>query len=253
MAKLTYIPFVFPGLDNVSAVFTTRRGGNCKAPFDEGNLSFDVGDDPYDVRANRTELASSLGVSQWHECRQVHGDIIHFEPEEGSPGNVAEIEGDGLATSAKGHALVVKTADCQPILLAHKNGDFVAALHNGWRGNAINFPGKGVAEICAHYSCEPSELLAVRGPSLSPKAAMFVNFTTDFEPGFENYYSETEQTMDLWKLTRDQLLEAGLEERNIYSLDMCTFSMPDTFFSYRREKESGRMCSLIWINRSSGE
>lgn len=247
MAKLTYIPFGFPGLENISAVFSTRKGGKCKAPYDEGNLSFDVGDDPYDVRENRTALAASLGVSHWHECKQVHGEIIHFEPESGSPGDIADLEGDGFATSEKGHALVIKTADCQPILMAHKNGDFVAALHNGWRGNAMNFPGSAVVRLCKHYGCNPSDLLAVRGPSLSPAAAQFVNFSTDFEPGLEKYFDKVSCTVDLWKLTHDQLTEAGLEPRNIYGLDMCTYSMTESFFSYRRDKVSGRQCSLIWI------
>ncbi|CCO23125.1 polyphenol oxidase family protein [Maridesulfovibrio hydrothermalis] len=247
MEKLTYIPFVFPGLENVSAVFSTRKGGKCKAPFDEGNLSFDVGDNPFDVRENRTALAASLSITHWHECKQVHGDIIHFEPESGSPGDQADVEGDGLAVSEKGHALVIKTADCQPVLLAHKSGAFVAALHNGWRGNAMNFPGKAVMRLCRHYDCNPADLLAVRGPSLSPPVSEFINFATDFEPGFESYFNEVDSTVDLWRLTHDQLAEAGLESGNIYSLDMCTFSMPDTFFSYRRDRETGRQCSLIWI------
>jgi len=247
MAKITCIPFVFPGLEKVSAVFTTRKSGKSEAPFDGGNLSFDVGEDPYDVRANRTALAASLGVSQWHECKQVHGDIIHFEPKSGSPEDHSDLEGDGFATSAAGHALVIKTADCQPVLIAHKSGDFVAGLHNGWRGNAMNFPGKGVKRICEYYNCNPEDLLAVRGPSLSPPASQFVNFATDFEPGFEQYFDKVSSTVDLWRMTRDQLVEAGLAERNIYGIDMCTYSMSETFFSYRRKKVSGRQCSLIWI------
>ncbi|WP_319777699.1 polyphenol oxidase family protein [Maridesulfovibrio sp.] len=247
MAKINFIPFVFPGLDNVSIAFSTRNGGCCKAPFDGGNISYDVGDDPYDVRANRTELAATLGISHWHECIQVHGDVVHYDLEEGSPADTPIIEGDGLATTAAGHALVVKTADCQPIMIAHKNGDFVAGLHNGWRGNAINFPGKGVADICEHYSCDPKDLLAVRGPSLSPAVAQFVNFESDFGPGFESYFDKESCTVDLWKLTIDQLVEAGLTRRNIHSLDLCTFSMARSFFSYRREKTTGRQCSLIWI------
>ncbi len=247
MAKINFIPFVFPGLDNVSVAFSTRSGGCCKPPFDGGNISYDVGDDPYDVRANRTELAATLGISHWHECIQVHGDVIHYDLADGSPADQAVLEGDGLATTSAGHALVVKTADCQPIMIAHKNGDFVAGLHNGWRGNAINFPGKGVADICERYSCDPGDLLAVRGPSLSPARAEFVNFESDFGPGFEAYFSRQSNTVDLWKLTIDQLTEAGLARRNIHSLDMCTYSMEDTFFSYRRNKETGRQCSLIWI------
>lgn len=247
MAEISYIPFVFPGLDKVSVAFSTRRGGSCKSPYDGGNISYDVGDDPYDVRVNRTELAASLGISHWHECIQVHGDVMHYDLEDGSPADKPILKGDGVATRAAGHAMVIKTADCQPIMIAHKNGDFVAGLHNGWRGNAINFPGKGVADICERYSCDPKDLLAVRGPSLSPSVAQFVNFESDFEPGFEAYFDKKTSTVDLWKLTIDQLHEAGLSRRNIYSVDLCTYSMTDSFFSYRRNNQTGRQCSLIWI------
>lgn len=247
MAKISFIPFVFPGLDKVSVVFSTREGGCCEAPFDGGNISYDVGDDPYNVRANRTELAATLGISHWHECIQVHGDVMHYDLEEGSPAETPVLKGDGLATTSAGHALVIKTADCQPIMIAHKNGDFVAGLHNGWRGNAINFSGKGVADICERYSCDPKDLLAVRGPSLSPAVAQFVNFESDFGPGFDAYFDKESSTVDLWKLTIDQLVEAGLSRRNIHSLDLCTYSMKESFFSYRRDKKTGRQCSLIWI------
>lgn len=247
MAKIDYISFAFPGLENIACVFTTRNGGASLAPFDQGNLSFDVGDDPYAVRANRTALAASLGVAYWHESIQVHGDVIHFEPEPQLPEQPPYIEGDGLTSAERGHALVIKTADCQPILIAHKKGHFVAAIHNGWRGNSINFPGKGITQICEHYGCAPSELLAVRGPSLSPALAEFVNFNSDFEPGYEKYFDRDSNTVNLWKLTNDQLLGAGIEPRNIFGIDMCTYSMNETFFSYRRDRETGRQVSVIWI------
>ena len=51
--------------------------------------------------------------------------------------------------------------------------------------------------------------------------------------------------MDLWGLTRRQLQQAGLPERQIYGLDLCTASNNGQFFSYRREKRSGRQASLI--------
>ncbi|WP_031484500.1 polyphenol oxidase family protein [Maridesulfovibrio frigidus] len=247
MSKIEYIPFVFPGIENVSCAFTTRMGGVCEPPFDQGNISFDVGDDPYAVRANRTALAASLGLSHWHECMQVHGDILHFEPKPQSAEEVAELEGDGFTTALRGHGLVIKTADCQPILIAHKNGDFIAALHNGWRGNSINYPGKSVARICDHYGCSPKDLLAVRGPSLSPALSEFVNFSSDFEPGHDSYFDDETKTVDLWKLTHDQLAGAGLKPRNIFGIDMCTYCMNETFFSYRRKKKSGRQVSVIWI------
>lgn len=246
MAQVNYIPFSFPGLENVYCAFSTRITGACKAPYDKGNLSFDTGGDAFDVRANRTALAAALGISSWKECQQVHGDRIVYDPAPELPEAHSETEGDGLATTKQGVGLVIKTADCQPILIAHKGAKFVAALHNGWRGNSFAFPLTGVREICEYYSVDPQELMAVRGPSLSPTFAEFVNFTDDFEPGYEKYFDPETKTVDLWKLTRHQLVDAGIKRKNIFSLDLCTYAMKETFFSYRREKDTGRQMSVIW-------
>jgi copper oxidase (laccase) domain-containing protein len=51
--------------------------------------------------------------------------------------------------------------------------------------------------------------------------------------------------MDLWRLTRSQLEEAGMNPERIFSLDLCTASLPQ-FFSHRRDKPTGRQANLIW-------
>jgi len=174
---------------------------------------------------------------------------------------------------------VIKTADCQPVLLAHPGpaalrgpkiavspafagpfsapglpgqeitmtGPVVAALHVGWRGNAADFPGSGVARFCARYGLDPGEVLAVRGPSLGPTAAEFTNFESEFGEDFRPWYDPATRTMDLWGLTRHQLEQAGIRPRNIFAVDLCTHTMSDWFFSYRRAKVTGRQASVIWI------
>ena len=243
------IPFAFPGLDRVSCVFTTRRGGASLPPFDAANLSFDVGDQPESVAENRRALAARLGLAAWCECRQVHGDALHIEPAATPIDAPATCEGDALATSAPGCALAVKTADCQPVLLAHESGRFVAALHVGWRGNVLNLPGSAVARLSAHYDCAPSELYAVRGPSLGPEAAQFTNFEAEFGASFREFFDPETQTVDLWRLTRRQLEQAGLRPERIFGLNLCTRTRAQDFFSFRAARTTGRQVGLIWINR----
>ena len=182
--------------------------------------------------------------------------VVRTDPDPVGPDVPATLEGDGLTTSAPSVGLVVKTADCQPILLAHRSGRYVAGLHAGWRGNKINFPATGVRVFCEAYGLDPADVLAVRGPSLGPDNAEFRNFADDFGPGFDAYFSPATRTMDLWRLTRDQLMGAGLPEANIHAVDICTMADAETFFSYRRAgarpgNVTGRQAGLIWIKQGA--
>lgn len=244
---MTHIPFVFPGLPHVRAAFTTRLDGVSRAPFGEANLSWEVGDDEAAVRENRLGLQRELGFTAWTEARQVHGNDVLIEPPPGTVTQQPDIQADGLATSRPGLALVVKTADCQPILLAHGGGRHVAALHCGWRANRREFPRRGVVAFCNAYNLDPKDLYAVRGPSLGPAASEFIHFDREWGGAFQSYFDPGTRAMDLWRLTREQLVRAGLRPERIYSLDLCTYSLSKLFFSYRRDKITGRQAGLIWI------
>ena len=243
---VSFIPFVFPGVAHVRCAFQIRRQDAGDGPYAGGNISLATADDRQSVIGNRRELRAALGLARMAELNQVHGDAMIFEPEAVEPDAVPRSDADGMATAQAGLGLVIKTADCQPILLAHKSGRFVAALHAGWRGNRCDFPGSGVRRFCEHYGVEPCELLAVRGPSLGPARAEFVNFESEWGDGFRPWFDAQSRTMDLWGLTRWQLEQAGLLPRNIYGIDLCTASCGRRFFSYRCEKASGRQASVIW-------
>lgn len=239
------IDFRFPGLDSVRCVFTTRGGGCSAGLWASANLSLEVGDDADAVRANREALRRDLGIGTWQELRQVHGRIVRMDLEDDFFEG-AVLEGDGLCTSRPGRALVMKTADCQALLMADRTGRHVAALHCGWRGNAIDFPGEGVRTFCGRYGLSPADVLVVRGPSLGPGRSEFVNFETEWAPAFRPFFNPETKCMDLWSLTRAQLEAAGVDRGNIFSLDVCTASSPQ-FFSYRRDKVTGRQAGIIWI------
>jgi len=240
-----YIRFVFPGLAKVFCVFGTRMGGVSSGSFAQGNISLDVGDEPENAATNRRALKEDLGLDSWVDLKQVHGTRVHFDPQEDCLAG-SSLEGDGIALSSVRAGAVIKTADCQPIMIAHKSGDFVLALHCGWRGNRAGFPERATKEFCKHYNLNPTELLAVRGPSLGPCCAEFHYFEEHWSREFTEYYQPEQKTMDLWSLTRDQLVSAGLLPSDVFSLDMCTRCREDLFFSHRREKPSGRQAAVVY-------
>ncbi|MDR2160973.1 MAG: polyphenol oxidase family protein [Desulfovibrio sp.] len=235
--SLSFIPFAFPGLPAVYCLFGTALAGNFSLA---GN-----GAARERVRAARRELFRKCGLSAWSELRQVHGQVFLKDPAPTDLENPPESEADGQCTNKSGFGLAIRTADCQPLLLTTVTGSAVAALHVGWRGNVRNFPGSGAAAFCRAYGLMPSEILAVRGPSLGPGAAEFINFGQEWGPGFLPWFNAERRTMDLWALTRHQLLDAGLLPQHIFSLDLCTRSLAGLFFSHRR-RDSGRQMAIIW-------
>ena len=196
----------------------------------------------------RKQIRDMLSAPSWLDMEQVHGTDLAFITEADSQYANRRPQADALATSLSGQALVVSVADCQPLLVTHLTGRFIAALHVGWRANRAQAPGLWIRRICAEYSVTPQELLAVRGPSLGPGQSEFVNFESEWGADFADYFSSATQTVDLWRMTRDQLQQAGLRPECIFSLDLCTYSLPGLFCSYRRDKTLSRQAGVIWIS-----
>ena len=234
------IPFAFPYLPGIGCVFTTAGAGNLslEVPLDAEGKSR--------TRAARRALSKDLGFSEWTELKQVHGGVLLVDPPATPADASSTLEADGAATTAVGRALVIKTADCQPILLAHKDGKHIAALHVGWRGNVIDFPHSGVETFCRAYDLRPEDVSAVRGPSLGPGAAEFRNFEQEWPERFRPWFDEHTRRMNLWELTKSRLQAAGLAPQNIFGLDLCTWSLPEYLFSFRHGHQVRQM-SLIWI------
>jgi YfiH family protein len=231
-----YIPFAFPSIPHIRCAFTTRFAGNLSLYGREGA-------EREEALAARAAVFETLDLDSWSELAQVHGDVFIKDHEPTPVDREPTVEADGHATSRKRHALCIKTADCQGILLAHPAGH-VAAIHVGWRGNVLRFIRTAVTAFCLDRALDPADVRAVRGPSLG--YAEFVNFSREWPAVFAPWYDPATRRVDLWSLTRRQLGEAGLKSRNIFSVDMCTYSLNSLFFSHRR-KDAGRQMALVWM------
>jgi len=239
----------WPAPKTVAAAITTRHGGCSRAPFNGNNLALHVGDNESDVEANRQLLARSLGLAEqplW--LQQVHGTEIVYEPNaNGTP--VA----DASYSDKAGAACVVMTADCLPVLMCNQQGTRIAAAHAGWRGLCNGILRKSVAIFPPE-----DQLMAYLGPAIGPKAfevgaevlQAFIDRAQNaqhaeaikaaFVPALAGKY-----LADLYALARAELACCGVKA--VYGGDYCTFNDAKRFYSYRREPETGRFASLIWL------
>ena len=55
---------------------------------------------------------------------------------------------------------------------------------------------------------------------------------------------------NLFDLARQRLSHAGVNQ--VYGGDLCTFSNPEQFYSYRRDGKTGRMAGLLWMTQPAG-
>jgi len=228
---------------NVKALQTTRNGGASKMPWASFNLGDHVGDDPAAVAANRQALRAALpGEPCW--LRQVHGIVAVDAGQEAKTG-VADA---GFARRP-GAVCAVMTADCLPVLLCDRRGSAVAAAHAGWRG----LLGGVLESAVVAMAVAPGELLAWLGPAIGPRCFEVGTEVRDAfvarDPSASAAFVATgpdKWLCDIYLLARQRLGQSGVGA--ISGGGACTFSESGRYFSYRRDRTTGRMASLIWLD-----
>lgn len=248
----------WPAPAGVRAVCTTRVGGVSMAPYDSFNLGDHVDDKPAHVAANRATLQAALGVRPVF-LNQVHGTAVTALDINSPDGTLA----DASITDQPGVACTVMVADCLPVLFTTRQGHAVAAAHAGWRGLAGQ-GGIGVLEqtymsfsALAHINKAQvaTEIIAWLGPCIGPEAfevgdevsAAFVQNDTLTRACFQALPSG-KCLADLAGLARLRLRALGITQiyGNDSSAAWCTVGNTSRFFSYRRDRVSGRFCASVW-------
>lgn len=271
MGASPFLPADWPAPGRVRGFTTLRYGaGESLAPFDRFNLGNRVaadGDDPAAVDANRAAL---IGVARLPSTpvwlRQVHGTAV-FRAGADRDGPITwtgsasdegrdqlellpEPEADAAVTSVPGTVLAILAADCLPVLFCADDASEVGAAHAGWRGLA-----GGVLEATvAAMATSPERLIAWLGPAAGPQhyevgAEVRDAFVSD-DSGAENAFIATRPdhwNVDLYALARRRLMQAGLAAERICGGGLCTISEPARFYSHRRDRRTGRMASLVWL------
>lgn len=235
----------WPAPANVKALITTRHGGVSSGAFAGCNLGMLAGDDPQSVAENRARLRRLLPqepkwLKQVHGTRVVDADDLGIAP-----------EADAAIARRAGTVCAVMIADCLPVLLSDRAGTVVAVAHAGWRGLS-----GGVIEntVDAMRHAGAGELLAYLGPAIGPQA---FEVGADVRDAFLRRGPDAAQAFasrgagkwlaDLFMLARQALARAGVTA--VHGGGLCTHSDPARFFSYRRDRITGRMAALIWRER----
>jgi len=203
------------------------------------------------VQINRARFAAAIGGAGWPiiKLKQVHSGIV-VDIDDTSAASEA-VEGDAAVTGLAGVMIGVQTADCVPILLAHRERRAVAAIHAGWRGTAAGIAEATVMRLVQKFGVAVNDFVAAIGPHIGPccyEVGEEVAAEIGHGEAIVRSIEREKPHLDLGLANRAQLLHAGIPDTQIETSSLCTRCRADLFHSYRRDgKRMGHMLSLIGI------
>jgi polyphenol oxidase len=238
--------------------FSTRHGGVSEGAFDSLNLGLSAAlvDQPGDLAATRELSRVEINITRFLAAcgldgrravrvRQVHGACVLDASEVSDRTDPA----DALVTASAGDGILIRTADCVPILLACRSTGQVAAVHAGWRGLVGGIIEQTLRRLDA-LGARPEHLCAAIGPSIGVDAyevgeevaAAFV--ARDLGDVIRR--DRPKPHLDCHGAAHRILRRLGVPEESIDGEPLCTFARPDDFFSARRDGAiSGRLAAAI--------
>ncbi|KXO74726.1 hypothetical protein AYL20_10880 [Acinetobacter venetianus] len=235
---------IFVGQTRIENAQTIATSDNHLAGF---NLALHVNDDVQRVQQHRMILLNQLsefGVDKITWMTQTHSTICHTINEQ-IP--FIALEGDGLVTQRQGHALMMMTADCLPVVLGNSEGTEVANLHAGWRGLANGIIENTVTEM----QSQPTWAwlgTAISQPCFEVGAevkAAFCEKYPELESAFITGQFEGKYQADLYAIARFILNRFGVE--TVLGGNQCSYQQDKDYFSYRRDPKTGRMATFVFM------
>lgn len=226
---------------NIHAATTLRTGGVSTGGYSSLNLATHVGDDVSAVMENRRRVkdwlnlpAEPVWLEQTHSNTVINaGQSTHLQP------------ADASYTNQTGVVCAVMTADCLPLLICSKDGKQIAAIHAGWKGLLAGI----ISNTLATFSC--ADVSVWLAPAIGKNCfevgmevrVAFINKCPDFANAFIRCNPD-KYLADIYQLARIELAARGVNK--VYGGNFCTVTEHERFYSYRRDKQTGRMATLIW-------
>lgn len=251
--------YTFEALDRYGSVVhgvTARHGGVSAGPWSSLNLTKGSGDDPEAVEENLRRAAGAFGTdrerlvspNQRHTTRTAlvgkadRGRVI--------------LETDTLLTQDADVPVLLRYADCTPVLLYDPRHHACAVVHSGWRGTVAGAAPAALRALADAFGTHPADVVAGIGPSIGPccyevgdEVVAAARAAFDDADALLPANGNGRRHFDLWQANRRWLTEAGVRE--IEAADICTACHQDDFFSYRGGKgRTGHFGALMMLKHT---
>jgi hypothetical protein len=235
--------------------YFSRRGGISPEPWGSLNLGGSVGDDPLRVAENRRRAISALGrnPASVYDVFQVHGREV-IQAHAPRPPDQPHLRADAIITDRPEVTLLMRFADCVPVLLYDPICRAVGIAHAGWQGTVLETPAAALQAMGAAFGTRPEDVLASIGPSIGAhhypvgeEVARRVRevFGQDADT-LLNHQNGGSPCFDLWAANALSLTRWGVRRVDLGGL--CTACDLDHWYSHRAEAgKTGRFGAAIGL------
>jgi polyphenol oxidase len=235
--------YTFPSLaalPELNHAVTTRHGGVSGTPYQSLNISKGLGDDPSAVHENLRRVCVALGIQREHVVspNQRHTANV-CRVDENDRGRVCSGY-DALITDRPHVPLLLRYADCTPVLLYDRPHHAIAVIHSGWRGTVAGIVPATLAAMQHAYGSRPEDLVAAIGPSIGPCC---YEVGPEVEDAVRAAFADPEALLlrrasgrrhfDLWAANLRWLQDAGVHRIEV--AELCTACHTADFYSHRAE------------------
>lgn len=238
----------------VTHAFTSRHGGCSTGPratLDLAGRGSREGEALAQAETNLNRVRKRLDIPEVTRTlllHQVHGASIHHD--DGTPMSWPPPKADILVSAHPDALLMVRVADCMPILIHDPHSGAVAAVHSGWRGTVARAPRAAAMALMTGHQADPSDLIAAIGPAIGTSAFEVGEEVAEAfraeDMGAHVHQGQEKPHIDLFGAVWEDLVGAGLQPGNIDGAPLCTRSNVEDCFSYRRDgPDGGRMAAVI--------
>lgn len=224
------------------AVFL-KHGGTSSGSFASLNLADNVGDQPESIKVNRELVRKSLQAPHIVFANQEHKSNVV----EVTLANASKLPpADALFTREKNLGLAITHADCQAAIFYDPENEVIGVAHAGYKGLGLNIYKSMIDALKKNVKTNPQNLIVCISPSLGPDHAEYIHYKTELPESFWEFQVKPKH-FDFWTIAQNQLMDEGVQEKNIEIVKTCTFCEKNDYFSFRREKKTGRHATIAMM------
>ena len=193
------------------------------------------------------EILKDLNLKNYYELKQVHSNTVHIVDDN----YINKSIGDALITNQPNKPLIIKIADCVPILLYDNRNKVLALIHSGWKGTLENITKNTIETMINKFNSKPNNISAYIYPSIrNCHFEVEVDTYSLFKEKIKNIDKYTikkniKYHIDLQSIIKDNLKELGIT--NITDTDICTYCNNNIYYSYRYNHTHKRNILLAMI------